>query len=379
MIQSHHLAKYVLFLLLLTPSGSLTRRQQPNVPDLTATDPKTGVTTPGTKLIIYNSKFSPDSIMYLSGLEARETKYIGPSALQIVTPYLRPGTYQLQLKSEEATVRSTVTFTALPAPVDSEIDVIAALAEKGNTAAAISGLKNIAKSNSDYQVRAFAHYQAGQIYFAKGDWWRWGGEAAAIFEPEAGRAVQTAWRYRLANDESAYLLPVDNDPNAPLTLTDWTVKYDITENPEPRFFRGLVNARYGNLEKAKVDTDFILKAEPDNASYRALATYIAVLLGDKSQVRPLAEPVTDARALSLLGQATYLSGDITGAQSLWDQEARAYPLGASLAYWAGKKHFARGHRRVAEALLQECVTMAPHSKEAKEASDLLTSMHTPGP
>ncbi len=56
-------------------------------------------------------------------------------------------------------------------------------------------------------------------------------------------------------------------------------------------------------------------------------------------------------------------------------EATAYPLGASLAYLAGKKHFVRGQRRVAMALLTECSVMAPAGKEAKEVEELLVELH----
>ena len=369
--------KYALAIYLIL-SNTLSSAQKPEGPKLSAIDPSEGVTTPGSRVSIYGSGFSPELAIYFGGLEAREAKFIAPSKIEVVTPYLRPGRYQLRIKSNEITVQSEQFFTASPSSVDSEIDRAITLAAHDHAPSGIAILTNISRTNGDFQVRAFAHYQAAQIYFSQGDWWRWGGEVGAIFDPEAGRSVQTSWQYRLAYDESVYLLPVDSDPEAALRLADWTVEYDITENTEPRFFRGLVNARYGNLEKAKADSDFILKTEPDNASYKALAIYIAVLLGAKSQVRPVdAESVTDARALSLLGQAAYLNGDITGAQSVWNQEAKAYPLGASLSYWAGKKHFARGHRRVAEALLQECVTMGPNSKEAKEASDLLANLRVP--
>jgi hypothetical protein len=79
----------------------------------------------------------------------------------------------------------------------------------------------------------------------------------------------------------------------------------------------------------------------------------------------------------MLGQAAYLSGDVQGAQKWWVLEAKVYPLGASLAYWAGKKHLARGQQRVAAALLTECTVMASNSKEAKEAKELLATLQRP--
>ncbi len=147
-----------------------------------------------------------------------------------------------------------------------------------------------------------------------------------------------------------------------------------SRSPEPRFFRSLLNARYGNLQKAKTDATFILKSEPNNPSYRALAAYIAALSGDKAWLQSFdGQTITDSRALGLLGEAAYLIGDHSSARSWWAEEAKTYPLGASLAYWAGKKHLVHGQRRVAEALLEECVTMATNSKQAKEAEDLLAS------
>src|SRR5437016_2516218 len=287
MKQIRRSVKYVLLYLLLMLPSTLSAGQQPSVPEFIAVEPKTGVTTPGTKVMVYGSGFSLDSVVYFGGLEARETKFLSSSMIEVVTPYLRPGAYQLQLKSGEVTVRSEVSFTATPSPIDSEIDRAVTLAGQRQAPAAIAILQNIAKTSSDYQVRAFAHYQSGQVYFALGDWWRWGGEVGGIFETEAGRAPQTSWQYRLAYDESVYLLPIDSDPETALRLADWTVKYDVTDNPEPRFFRALVNARYGHLVKAKTDSDSILKLEPDNQSYQALAAYIAVLSREKRQLRSI--------------------------------------------------------------------------------------------
>jgi tetratricopeptide (TPR) repeat protein len=307
----------------------------------------------------------------------RVTTFISPATLEVVTPYLRPGTYHLQVKSGEITAQSEATFTALPAQIDSGIDHALSLAEKGKTSEAIDILTAIAKTDSDYQVRAFAYYQVGQIYFAKGDWWRWGGSLTFLDSDKSGPAVWTSWQYRLANDQADYFLPNNNDPDHDLKMADWTVKYDVTQNPEPRFYRGLVNARYGNLGEAKADSDFILKVEPGNPSYRALAAYIVALGGGKAELSTSSETITDARALSLLGETAYLSGNFSGAQLWWAQAARIYPMGASLAYLAGKKHLARGQKRVAEALLRECTTMSPNSKEAMEAEELLTTSTNP--
>jgi tetratricopeptide (TPR) repeat protein len=364
-----------LSLALIAPSLQAMAQQVSKL-QLTAVEPKTGTTTPGSKVRVYGQDFSTDAVVYFGGLEVREVKFVDPSTLEVVTPYLRPGSYQLQLKSGEITVRSDVTFSVIPSAVDSEIDRAIALAAQGQRDAAISLLTSVSDTYGDPQVRAFAHHQIGQIYFAQGDLWRWGGEAAAVFDPEAGRAVQTSWQYGLSYDKSTYLLPIESDADTPLKLADWTVQYDVTQDPEPRFFRGLVNARFGNLTTAEADCDFILSQEPTNSSYRALAAFIAVLNGHKTALQSFSdEMINDGRALSLLGEAAYLSGDLAGAQSWWAMEATAYPLGASLAYLAGKKHFVRGQRRVAMALLTECTVMAPAGKEAKEAEQLLVELH----
>jgi hypothetical protein len=356
----------------------ITSAHEPDGLKLTAVEPKTGVTTPGSKVMIYGSDFSSDAVAYFDGLEARETKFVSPTTLEVTTPYLRPGTYPLQMKSMGNTVRSDVNFTVSPSKIDSAFDHAITLAGQGQPSAAIAILTDIAENSSDYQVRAFAHYQMAKVYFAQGDWWRWAGQAGGIFDSEAGRAVQTSWRYRLAYGESVYLLPMDSDPESVLRLADWTVQYDITQNPEPRFFRGLVNARYGNLTTAKTDSDFILKLEPNNPSYRALAVYVAVLSGEKPGLQSFdGKSITDARALGILGEAAYLSGDLSGAQLWWAQSAKTYPFGASLAYWAGKKHLARGQQRVAEALLVECATMTPDSTEGKDAKTLLGTLQKP--
>ena len=374
MRQIGDLGKCLLLCLMALGPNDLSAARGLEAPELTAVVPKTGATTPGIRVLVYGTGFLPDTIVYFGGLEVRETKFISASTLEVVTPYLRPGTYQLQLRSGATTVKSEVTFLALPSRFDFEIDRAVALARKGETAAAISLLTSIANTSGDYQARAFAHYRAAQIYFAQGDWWHWAGEAAGVYDDadKSGRAVQTSWQYRLSYAQSTYILPIDGDADTPLKLANWTVEYDVTKNPEPQFFRGLLNARYGDFQKAKIDSDSILSIDPGNPSYRALAAYIAVLAGEKAQLQSFSgEPTKDARALSLLGETAYLSGDLEGAQRWWVSAAKEYPLGAGLACWAGRKHLARGQKRVAAALLNQCITMAPNSKEAKEAIDLL--------
>lgn len=380
MRQRHGVRKYVSLHVVLAAFGTLGAVRAADSPQVTAVSPDAGITTPGSTVAIRGNGFSSDAVVFFDGFQARETHFVSPSTLDVVTPYLRPGLHNIQLKTAGATISTEVGFTALPSEVDSQIDRAIAIGQK-QVAPAIDILAGITKTSKDYQVRAFAHFQAAQIYFAHGDWWQWRAEAFGIFDDadKSGRAVQTSWRYRLAIDQSDYLLDVNPDPQHDIVVADWTVQYDVTQNPEPRFFKSLVNARYGELAKAKTDSDFILKREPSNPSYRALAAYIAVLTGDKTQLQSFSgDSITDGRALGLLGEAAYLSGDLQRAQQWWAQEARVYPPGSSLAYWAGKKHIARGHQRVAAALLTECTTMAPRSKEAKEAKDLLAGAHAPG-
>lgn len=367
--------RHLVLCLVLIVLDSLPAAAQGDLLQLTAVEPKSGVTTPRSRVTVYGTGFSPDAVVYFGGLQVRETRFIGPSRLEVVTPYLRPGTYRLQFKSGGTTIRSEVTFTALPSPIDAEIDRAMILEERGQTAAAVDILTAIAKTYGDYQVRAFAQYQIGQVYFARGDWLRWSWVTIFLDSDKAGPAVWTSWRYRLSAARSAYLLNRDTPPDYDLRGADWMVKYEVTEHPEPRFYRGLLNARHGNIERAREDSEFLLKVESRNPSYRALAAYVAVLGGDKTQLESLSgEDITDARALGLLGEAAYLSGDAADAQRWWTLAAKEYPLGAGLAFLAGKKHLARGHTRIAAALLTQCTVMAPNSKEAKEAQELLASL-----
>lgn len=379
MRQIRALGKYLLTCLVLTSVEARAATPQADALQLAAIEPKSGVTTPGSRVTVYGSGFSGDAVVYIGGVQVRETNFISPSRLEVLTPYLRPGIYRIQLKSGGKTIRSEMSFAALPSPIDSEIDRAVALAESGQTATAVDILTAMSKAHTDYQVRAFVQYQIGEIYFAKGDWLRWSWVDIFLDSDKAGPAVQTSWRYRLWLDQTGYLLNLGTKPEYDLKLADWTVIHDITQDPEPRFYRGLVNARYGNLRQGKEDSDFILAQEPHRTSYRALAAYIAVLGGDKTQLRSFsAESITDARALSLLGEAAYLSGDAAGAQRWWMLAGKEYPLGAGLALLAGKKHLARGHQRIAASLLAECSIMAPNSKEANEARDLLAKLGGPG-
>jgi tetratricopeptide (TPR) repeat protein len=337
------------------------------------------LTTPGAKVTVIGAHFSPDSIVYFGGLQAREITFVNSSALQAVTPYLRPGTYRLDLKSGEAITRTEVSFTAVPAAVDSNIDRAEGLAAKDQNNAAIGIFTSIATTHPDYDVRAYAHYRAGRLYLAQGDYWRAGEEAGLIWDKKASMGVQSSWRYRLLSDETAYSISESNDHDTDFVTADWAVKWDVTENPEPRFWRAIVSARFGKMAQAKADLKFILAAEPENLSYRALATYVGVLAGDKTQLEAFHDQqVNDARALGLLGQAAYLNGDYDSAQGWWAAEGKISIAEAKLDCGAGRKHLKYGQTRVGTALIAECATVTPDSREGKAAKEQLEQLKNGG-
>jgi len=228
---------------------------------------------PGCKVMVIGSRFSQDTTVYFGGLQAREITFVNSAALHVVTSYLRPGTYKLDLKSGEAIVHSAVDFTALPAPVDSAIDQAEALAAKDQTTAAIGILTNIATTHADYDVRVYVHYRAAQLYLLQGDYWK-ASEAAALFDPKVSMGLQTSCRYRLLSDELAYAISRSNNHDTDLRVADGSVKMDVTENPDSRFWRALMDARFGKMEQAKADLKFVLAAEPEKPSYRALGAYL---------------------------------------------------------------------------------------------------------
>jgi hypothetical protein len=368
------IVRYALATLPLIVFGNLSGTQQHEPPRITAIEPNSALTTPGAKVIVIGAHFSPDSIVYFGGLQAREITFVNSSALQAVTPYLRPGTYGLDFKSGEVIIHSDVDFTALPVPVDSTIDQAEGLAEKHQIKPAIAILTNIGATHEDYDVRAYAKFRAAQLYLAQGDYWA-AGEQAAFFDRKVSMGVQTSWRYRLLSDEIAYSVSESNDHDTDLRVADGSIKMDVTENPEPRFWRALISARFGKMEQAKADLKFILAAEPENPSYRALAAYISVLAGDKTQLESFRDQqVSDARALGLLGQAAYISGDYDGAQGWWAAEGKISVAEAKLGCGAGRKHVKYGQTRVGTALLAECATVTPDSREGKGAKELLEQL-----
>jgi tetratricopeptide (TPR) repeat protein len=368
----------VLVMLALLVFGNPSRSQLTDPPQITAIEPSSAVTTPGAKIMVLGKHLSADSIVCFGGLQAREITLINASALQVVTPYLRPGTYKVDLKSGEAITHPDVDFIALRAPVDLTIDRAEALAAKKQSNAATTVFTSIAANDGDYDVRAYAHYRAGQLYLVQGDYWRAAEEAALIWDAKVSKGVQTSWRYRLLSDETTYSVSESNDHDTDLRIADGSVKMDVTENPEPRFWRALVNARFSKMEAAQADLKFILAVEPENPSYRALAAYIGVLTGDKAQLEAFrGQQVNDPRALGLLGQAAYISGDYDAAQAWWVEQAEMNSVWAKLDYFAGRKHVKFGQARVGTALIAECATVAPDSREGKEAKEQLAVLASP--
>jgi hypothetical protein len=185
---NQHLGYFLLAVACILPSDS-SRAQQIEPPQITAIQPNSAITTPGAKVTVIGAHFSPDSIVYFGGLQAREITYLNASAMQTVPPFLRPGTYELTLKSGEAIINSDVDFIALAAPVDSNIDRAEGLAAKKQTNTAIGLLTSIAATDADYDVRAYAHYRAGQLYLAQGDYWKAAEEAALIWDVKVSKGV----------------------------------------------------------------------------------------------------------------------------------------------------------------------------------------------
>jgi tetratricopeptide (TPR) repeat protein len=353
--------------------------QSTEQPYIASIEPSKGNSTPGLPVTIYGNGFSPGDSVYFEGFAARETRFVNPSTLVAVTPYLFPGTARVQLRSEKGIISSSTFFKATPTAADEVITRALAQAKQKQEALALEALSRLAETHADYQVRAAARYQQSQIYLTLGDLWRWAGTPIFLDAEKAGDAVQTWWRYRLVGDLSSYLLPIGGGSDTPLKLLEKTMEKDVTGSPEPRFFRSLINARYGDVAKAKADVDSILTADPSNPSYAALAAYVAVLAGDKSKLEALPQTTNDPRAISLRGQAWYLAGDAAAAESSWTMEAQISSVEAVQSCWAGKKHLKNGQDRIASALLRECTTVLANSKEGKEARELLAGLGARSP
>jgi tetratricopeptide (TPR) repeat protein len=371
-------AMYRILAVLVIWIGLPVRSPSVQHPTIQSVLPSSGITTPGVKVAVRGLGFSPDSVVYFDGLESRETKFLSPTELDVVTPYLRPGSHLLQVSSGEASTRTSVEFLALPSEADSEIDRATEMAVQGKIDEGVSILEQVGQTHVDYQVRAAAYYVESQIFFNQGDFVHWRRAAALIYldAAKSGNAVQTFWGYRLEFSKSHYLLGDGLEAEFDLRLADKLVDFDVTRNPETRFYRGLLNARFGNLRQAKSDSNFVLAAWPNKSSATALAAYVAALGGNTGPVRALTSgPLpTDATSLALLGDGLFLSGDSQGANRFWSLAGEVSPAAATMALLAGKKHLKLGQKTTARVLLAECAAMVPNSKEGQEAQDVLSNL-----
>lgn len=376
--------KVFFFLLTLAmPSGWLRAAEAPKVYSLV---PQAAQTTPGSKVAIVGEGFSQDAEVYFNGMMAREINFISESRIEILTPYLPPGDHSIHIRSGGKVVKAKVIFTALAAPVDVKIDEADRKAAHGDFSGAMEILEQIGTADPDYQVRSFARFRQGQIYFGKGYWVQWErGYSGGVIDNRAGMAIQTYWAYRLASALDHYLFYRAGDPASDLVWFAPIFKFDVTGAPEPYFYRGLLRARTGDIRNAESDSEFCLAAEPENPSYTALAAFVAAAGDDaaragkfSARARDLlsATDPPDGRALCLLGETAYLLGNRDQAQQDWAEAARIYPQGHYIAFLAGRKHSWRGEPRIARILLAECVTMAPESEQATEARDLLGGLES---
>ncbi|HZT68783.1 MAG TPA: IPT/TIG domain-containing protein [Terriglobia bacterium] len=360
------------------PTRLLAQDQVQEPPRIIAAQPDNAITTPGAKVTVIGANFPADATVYCGGLRARTTTVLNSGAMQMVTPYLRPGSYKLDLKFGSAVIHSDATFTVQPAEVDAKIDQAEALVHEKRIEAALGVFESISSTDPDYDVRAYAHYRAAQLYLALGDYWAAGEQAGLVWDPKVSMGVQSSWQYRLLSDQLTYAIS-RGDQNTDFAVADGDIKWDLTESAEPRFWRALISARFGKMEQAKSDLKFILAADGENAAYKALGAYIAALQGDKAALdafRSQSAKVTDWRALRLLGQAAYMLGDRQLAQEWWGALPKEAVVWAKLDYLAGDKHVAYGQLRVGAALLAECAAVTPDSREGKQAKELLAKLET---
>lgn len=375
-------ASVFLTALVLGIGGQTVRAQSArdgSEPRISGVRPAEGLTTPGMEVIISGIGFAPGLRIYFDGLEAREMEVISPYTVRATTPYLRPGLHEIELRFDTKIIRSDVLFEALPSSVDDVIDRATGADNKNHPADAIATLSKIAESYSDYQVRAFASYEIGQLYLAQGDYLRWGASTAGIFldADKSGPSVQTFWRYRLADAESNYLLQPEPSPGFDLRNADVVVQFDVTDNSEVRFFRSLLNLRKGNLIKAKTDSDYILRQQPHNLSYLALSAYVNGVIADNANaldVSPFTDSIDDARAAALLAEASYRLGKAAAGNHWSALAAHLDPSIAQRTFLAGQKHFKAGDQVAARALLNECVHMSPDGEAGVSAARLLSLM-----
>jgi tetratricopeptide (TPR) repeat protein len=372
--------RFSLKLTLITLAGLLTTAFPIFAGDgasVSGINPSQGQTTPGVTITLSGSGFLPGLRVFFDGLESRSVKVTSPGSAEVVTPYLRPGDHEIEIQTASLTTKSNIAFTAIRTEIDSPLDHAETLAKSGDVDGALASLDNVINDTKDLQVRAYAYYRKAQLYYARGDLSNWQSMTASVFlnSDLAGKAIQSSWRYRLAQAESTYLM--DNvDPTVDGRFADLLVKFDVTRNPETRFYRSLVSLRTGDVVKAKTDSDAILRISPTNASYRALAVLIAVTSGDKASVAGAKESdfTVDPRAAALFGEAAYIAGDVSTANRVWILSQQHDRNQVAVAFLAAKKHLANKQTAIARLLLAEAIAMDPQSEQAAEAQELLSKL-----
>lgn len=386
-------------LLLLVWSGwavaekAVSRTEHTNLPKAYGLSPMSAVTTPGSTVTVFGDGFSPNTRVYFDGHVARQTVFLSPSRVEVITPYLRPGEHIVRITQAPkivamnavTVVRVEIPFKALPSAVDSEIENALLLADANKVPEALHALEGIASAYPDYQVRAFTHYQEGQLYFAVGDWDRWYAENMGIFldAKQTGWSVQTAWPFRLALARSHYYLDMGGDPGHEGDQYDDMVALDVTGATEPRFERALLNARIGRPLAAQADISFCLAKDPGNARFAALGAFCAAAASEdharaaaplEKARSALSSDPSDYRARTLLGEAEYMDGQVQKAMEDWAEAGQTYSLGADLALRLARKHLWRGDQRTASMFLAEVKAMGPGSAQAQEAAELSQGM-----
>src|SRR5215813_13294142 len=157
--------------------------------------PNAALSSPGSKLEIFGRGFAEGCGTFFGGVAARLNRVINSSKVEVVTPYLRPGSYEVQVLCKDQKGRRGATFKSLPSSVDLELRN----ASTANSTKALEILGKVARSNSDPQVRAYARFLESKIHFARQEWQDWAASIAGIFVEanEAGLSIQTYWPYRL--------------------------------------------------------------------------------------------------------------------------------------------------------------------------------------
>lgn len=375
------------FILALSLLVSVPLSAQDRPCKLLSISPRSAPSTPGSTVVITGRDFPEAFFVYFGGFAVRSQNFVSSSRLEVTTPYLPPGDYQVRVSCSGELTTNGIGFVSRRTKVDGQIHAAVTWARQGRITEGIALLEKIAETHGDYQVRAYARYHQARIFFANRDWNHWRMAAMAIFlnSKETKWSVQTYWPYGLEYAQSYYLDSFQN-PSDDARMFDITVDADRTEHPEPRFWRGLFNARAGDVSKARADSDFSVGKNPSNPKYLALAAFVSALeanhraAGDftnraRTALADNTSSEINATAWSLLGDAAYVLGDKQEARSCWIEAERADTSQHAVALLAAKKHHWRGEKETAAMLFEKSTITAPAgSIEAREAQTLLNSL-----